>query len=86
MACSFPQSLLAAAVAVVVGGSLLAQDTPLKEASKALRLGQKEAAVEKLREILSSDPSNEDAMAVRASLPEETGVRSRTLRGKMCPL
>lgn len=83
MACSFPQSLLAAAVAVVVGGSLLAQDTPLKEASKALRLGQKEAAVEKLREILSSDPSNEDAMALYQSISQDEWYMLMTQQGEI---
>ena len=48
MARSFQQSLLAAAVAVVVGGSALAQDTALREAVNKLRTGKPEE--------LSADP------------------------------
>ncbi len=83
MACSFPQSLLAAAVAVVVGGSVLAQDTPLQEASKALRLGRKEDAVAKLREILSSDPSNEAALQLYQSISQDEWYMLMTEKGEI---
>lgn len=83
MACSFPQSLLAAAVAAVVGASLFAQESPLKEASKALRLGQKEAAVTKLKEILSSDPSNEDALAMYRSISQDEWYMLMTEKGEI---
>ncbi|MCA8966002.1 MAG: HEAT repeat domain-containing protein [Planctomycetes bacterium] len=83
MARSFPQSLLAAAVAVVVGGSVLAQGTSLQEASKALRLGQKEEAVTKLREILSSDPSNADALALYQSISQDEWYMLMTEKGEI---
>lgn len=83
MARSFPQSLLAAAVAVVVGGSVLAQGTPLQEASKALRLGQKEEAATKLREILSSDPSNADALALYQSISQDEWYMLMTEKGEI---
>ena len=83
MARSFPQSLLAAAVAVVVGGSVLAQGTSLQEASKALRLGQKEEAVTKLREILSADPSNADALALYQSISQDEWYMLMTEKGEI---
>ena len=61
MARSFHQSLLAAAVALVVGGSALAQGSPLQEAVTMLRLNKKDEAVAKLQEIIAGDPSNETA-------------------------
>lgn len=71
MARSFSQSLLAAAVAVVVGGTALAQSTPLQEAATLLRLNKKDEATAKLREILSSDPSNEDAHKLYRSISQD---------------
>lgn len=71
MARSFSQSLLAAAVAVALGGTSLAQGTPLQEAVTLLRLNKKEDAVAKLREILAADPSNEDALAMYRSVSQD---------------
>jgi HEAT repeat protein len=71
MARSFSQSLLAAAVAVAVGGTALAQGTPLQEAATLLRLNKKDEAAAKLREILSSDPSNADALQMYKSISQD---------------
>jgi HEAT repeat protein len=72
MARSFSQILIAAAVAVVVGGSALAQENAsLQEAITLLRLGKQEEAVAKLREILATDPSNADALALRKSISQD---------------
>ncbi|MBM4062185.1 MAG: hypothetical protein FJ265_13980 [Planctomycetes bacterium] len=70
MARSFIQSLLAAAVAVVIGGSALAQD-PLKEAVTMMRLGKGAEAKARLVEILGSDPSNEDALKMYQSVTQD---------------
>ena len=83
MACSFPQSLLAAAVAVVVGGSVLAQDTPLQEAVTLLRLNKKEEAVAKLREILTADPSNVEALAYYQSVSQDEWYMLMTSKGEI---
>lgn len=71
MARSFSQSLLAAAVAVAVGGTALAQGTPLQEAATLLRLNKKDEAAAKLREILASDPSNADALQLYRSISQD---------------
>lgn len=71
MARSLSQSLLAVAVAAVVGGAALAQDTPLQEAATLLRLNKKEEATAKLREILAGDPSNADAMQMYRSISQD---------------
>lgn len=83
MARSFHQSLLAAAVAVVVGGSALAQDTPLQEAVTMLRLGKKDEALSKLREILASDPSSTDALAMYRSIQQEEWYLLMTTQGEI---
>lgn len=70
MARSFIQSLLAAAVAVVVSGAVTAQE-PLKEAVQLLRFGKQEEAKAKLREILTADPSNADALAMYQSVDQD---------------
>ena len=69
MARSFTQSLLAAAVAVVVGGSALAQD--LKEAVTLIRLGKSDEAKVMLRSILTADPSNADALKMYQSVTQD---------------
>ncbi len=74
MARSFSHSLLAAAVAVVVGGSAVAQvegATPLQEAVTMLRLNKKDEALAKLREILAADPSNADALQLYRSISQD---------------
>lgn len=83
MARSFQQSLLAAAVAVVVGGSALAQDTALREAVNMLRLGKSEEAVTKLREILSADPSNVDALSLYQSVSQDEWYLLMTTKGEI---
>lgn len=69
MARSFTQSLLAAAVAVVVGGSVLAQD--LKEAVAMYRLGKTEDCKAALRNILTADPSNSAALKLYQSVSQD---------------
>jgi HEAT repeat protein len=71
MARSFTQSLLAAAVAVVVGGSALAQDSSLKEAVTLIRLGKADDAKAMLRNILTADPSNADALKLYQSVSQD---------------
>ncbi len=71
MARSLTQSLLAAAVAVVLGGSALAQATPLQEAVTLLRLNKTDEALAKLREIITADPSNADALAMYRSVSQD---------------
>ena len=64
MASSFTKSLLAAAVAFVVSGTLSAQDK-FQEGVRLLRLGGQEneaKALAAFQEVLKSDPSNADAM------------------------
>ncbi len=70
MACSFSHTLLAAAVALVVGGSALAQGQ-LKEAVTKIRLGQTEEAKTILREILAADLSNTDALQLYQSVSQD---------------
>ncbi len=83
MARSFTQSLLAAAVAVVVGGSALAQDTPLREAVNLLRLNKTEEAVNKLREILTADPSNTEALSLYQSVSQDEWYLLMTTKGEI---
>lgn len=71
MARSLSQSLLAAAIAAVVGGAVAAQDSPLQEAATLLRLNKKEEATAKLREILAGDPSNADALTMYRSISQD---------------
>lgn len=82
MARSFHHSLLAAVVAAVVGGSALAQ-TPLQEAVTLLRLNQQEEAKAKLREILSSDPSNEEAHSLYMSVSQDEWYMLMTEKGEI---
>lgn len=70
MARSFIQSVLAAAVAAVVGGNAVAQE-PLKEAVSLIRFGKDEEAKTKLREILSADPSNAEALQLYQSVSQD---------------
>lgn len=83
MARSFSQSLLAAAVAVVVGGAALAQSTPLQEAVTLLRLNKKDEAVAKLREILAADPSNGDALKYYQSVSQDEWYLLMTSKGEI---
>ncbi|MCB9877335.1 MAG: hypothetical protein H6835_07010 [Planctomycetes bacterium] len=83
MARSFHQSLLAAVVAVVVGGSALAQETPLQEAVILLRVNQPKEAIEKLQEILHSDPSNEEALRLYQSVSQDEWYLLMTQEGEI---
>ena len=83
MARSFHQSLLAAAVAVVVGGSALAQDTALQEAVTLLRLSKTDEAVAKLKEILASDPSNTEALQLYQSVSQDEWYMLMTTQGEI---
>jgi HEAT repeat protein len=78
-----PQSILAAAVAAVLGGSVLAQDTPLQEAATLLRLGKKDEAVTKLKEILAADPSNEQALEYYRSISQDEWYLLMTSQGEI---
>jgi hypothetical protein len=71
MACSFTQSILAAAVAIVVGGSALAQESSLKAAVNQLRLGHPDEAKATLRTILQQNPSNEEALKLYQSVSQD---------------
>lgn len=82
MARSFHHSLLAAVVAAVVGGSALAQ-TPLQEAVTLLRLNQRDEAKAKLHEILSSDPSNEEAHSLYMSVSQDEWYMLMTEKGEI---
>ena len=82
MARSFSQFLLAVAVAVVVGGSAQAQDTPLKEAVTMLRLGKTDEGVAKLKEILASDPSNTQALELYRSVSQDEWYMLMTTQGE----
>jgi len=70
MARSFHQSLLAAVVALVVGGSAIAQ-SDLQEAVTMLRVGNKAEAIAKLQEIIQADPSNEEAHELYNSVSQD---------------
>lgn len=83
MARSFSQSLLAAAVAVVVGGTALAQSNPLQEAVTLLRLNKTDEAKAKLREILAADPSNADALAYYRSVSQDEWYLLMTSKGEI---
>ncbi len=83
MARSFIQSLLAAAVAVVVGGAALAQDSALKEAVALLRLNKQEEGVAKLKEILAADPSNADALQLYQSVSQDEWYMLMTSKGEV---
>lgn len=83
MARSFIQSLLAAAVAVVVGGAALAQDTALQEAVRLLRLNKQEEGVAKLKEILAADPSNADALQLFQSVSQDEWYMLLTSKGEI---
>jgi HEAT repeat protein len=71
MARSFHHTLLTAVVALVVGGSALAQGTLLQDAAAAMRLGKPDEAKAKLREILAADPSNEEALRLYQSVSQD---------------
>ena len=49
----------------------MAQGTPLQEAATLLRIGKKDEAAEKLRSILTSDPSNADALQLYRSISQD---------------
>lgn len=83
MARSFHQSLLAAAVALVVGGSALAQGSPLQEAVNMLRLNQKAEATAKLQEIIAGDPSNEAAHDLYQSISQDEWYMLMTEKGEV---
>tara|TARA_R110002072_G_scaffold46591_10_gene129064 strand:- start:43174 stop:45267 length:2094 start_codon:yes stop_codon:yes gene_type:complete len=83
MARSFHQSLLAAAVALVIGGSALAQGSPLQEAVNLLRLNKKEEATTKLQEIIAGDPSNEAAHDLYQSISQDEWYMLMTEQGEV---
>lgn len=81
MAHSFSKSLLAAVVALVVSGVALAQDPSLREGTDLLRQGRKEEALAKFREVLASDPSNEDALRLYRSISQDEWFLLMSERG-----
>lgn len=81
MARSFHQSLLAAVVALVVGGTALAQN-PLQEAVTLLRVNKKDEAVQKLKEIIQGDPSNEEAHDLYQSVSQDEWYMLMTEQGE----
>ncbi|MEY3162948.1 MAG: hypothetical protein RIT25_2943 [Planctomycetota bacterium] len=80
MAHLFGKSLLASVVALVVGGATLAQD-PFQEGVTLLRLGQKEEALAKFEEVLSSDPSDEAAIEIYRSVDGDVWVMLLSTEG-----
>jgi|GEM_PF-2651067 len=70
MARPFHQSLLAAAVAFVVGGAVSAQNA-LQDAVNLLRINKKDEATAALQDILSGDPSSEEAHALYSSVSQD---------------
>lgn len=83
MARSFHQSLLAAAVALVVGGSALSQGSPMQEAVNLLRLNNKADATTKLQEIINADPSNEAAHDLYQSISQDEWYMLMTEAGEI---
>ena len=83
MARSFHQSLLAVAVALVVGGSALAQGSPLQEAVDLLRLNKKAEAVAKLQAIIAGDPSNEEAHDMYQAVSQDEWYMLMTESGEV---
>ena len=82
MARSVHQSLLAAAVALVVGGSALAQNS-LQDAVNLLRLNKTTEAVQKLQEIIQGDPSNEEAHDLYRSVSQDEWYMLMTEKGEV---
>jgi len=82
MARSFHQSLLAAAVALVVGGSALAQNS-LQEAVNLLRINKSTEALEKLQEVIQGDPSNEEAHDLYRSVSQDEWYMLMSERGEV---
>jgi HEAT repeat protein len=82
MARSFHQSLLAAVVTLVVSGSAFAQNT-LQDAVNLLRVDKKTEAVEKLREIIQGDPSNEAAHDLYQSISQDEWYMLMTEQGEV---
>ena len=82
MARSFHQSLLAAAVALVVGGTALAQNA-LQEAVTLLRVNKKDEALAMMQEILSGDPSNEEAHELYSSVSQDEWYMLMTQAGEV---
>jgi hypothetical protein len=80
---SFPHSLLTAAIAVVVGGSAVAQVPSLQEAVTLLRLNKHDEGLQKLREILTSDPSNSDALKLYESVSQDEWYMLMTTKGEV---
>jgi len=66
MAHVFGKTLLGLVAASLAGGSLAAQDpeSTFAEGVKALRLGNREEALAKFQEVLSADPSHEQAFEI----------------------
>ena len=85
MARSFHHSLLAAAVALVVGGSALAQNS-LQDAVNQLRLNQKDEAVKTLQTIIQGDPSNEEAHSLYQSISQDEWYMLMTEQGEVAKI
>ena len=74
MASSLSKSILASVVALVVAGTVHAQDSKFQEGVKLLRLGTPEdraKALEAFREVLKEDPSNEQALELYRSITQD---------------
>jgi tetratricopeptide (TPR) repeat protein len=66
----------------VVGSPVLAQSS-LQEAVTQLRLGEKDAALEKLKQILAEDPSNEQALELYNSVSQNEWYLLVTSQGEI---
>lgn len=82
MANAFGKSLLAYAVAFVVGGTVLAQD-PFQDGVKLLRLGQKTEALAKFQDALKENPSNEEALRLYRSVDQDVWMMLLAEKGEI---
>jgi len=83
MAMSFAKSLLAYAVALAVGGTLQAQNDTFVEGVRLLRLGKAQEALDKFREVLAKNPSNEEALKLYRDTDQQIWYMLLTEKGEI---
>ena len=83
MAMSFAKSLLAYAVALAVGGTLQAQNDTFAEGVRLLRLGKNQEALDKFREVLGKNPSNEEALELYRKTDQQIWYMLLTEKGEI---
>lgn len=82
MASSFAKSLLAFAVAVVVGGVARAQDD-FQEGVKLLRLGKPEEALQKFQAVLGKNLSDEQALQLYRETEQDVWIMLLNQQGEI---